>query len=387
MIERSGQQQTLKRLLSWNPVVAILGARQVGKTTLARAFVKRQARRATVFDLERAQDVARLEDAELALGSLRGIVVLDEIQRRPELFPALRVLADRPRTPARFLVLGSASPDLLRQSSESLAGRIAYHELPGLTLDEVGTKNFDRLWLRGGFPRSYTARSGKESRAWRGEFIRTFLERDIPQLGITIPAATLERFWAMLAHYHGQIWNASEFARSFAVSHHTTRRYLDALHATFMIRVLRPWAANIRKRQVKSPKVFIRDSGILHSLLDIGTKTELERHPKLGASWEGFILEAIMDRLGVSPEQCYFWATHMGAELDLLITHGGRLYGFEIKRTTSPRITPSMRSALADLDLAHLDVIHAGSETFPLARRVRALAAAHLLADLRLPRR
>jgi predicted AAA+ superfamily ATPase len=387
MIERSGQHRIIKRLLSWNPVVAILGARQVGKTTLVRAFVERQGRTATVFDLERAQDVARLQDPELALGDLRGIVVLDEIQRRPELFPALRVLADRPRTPARFLVLGSASPDLLRQSSESLAGRIAYHELPGLSLDEVGTKNFDRLWLRGGFPRSYTARSERESRVWRGGFIRTFLERDIPQLGLTIPAATLERFWAMLAHYHGQIWNASEFARSFAVSHHTTRRYLDLLHATFMIRVLRPWAANIRKRQVRSPKVYFRDSGILHSFLDVGTKTELERHPKLGASWEGFMLEAIINRLGVSPEQCYFWATHTGAELDLLITHGGRRYGFEIKRTTSPRITPSMRSAVTDLDLTRLDLVHAGSETFPLARGIRALAAARLLADLKLPRR
>ena len=386
MIARPGQQQSLKRLLSWNPVVAVLGARQVGKTTLAREFVKQQARTATVFDLERAQDRARLEDPELALGHLRGIVVLDEIQRRPELFPALRVLADRPRTPARFLVLGSASPDLLRQSSESLAGRIAYHELPGLSLDEVSIKNFNRLWIRGGFPRSYTARSGKESRAWRGDFIRTYLERDVPQLGIFIPAATLERFWAMLAHYHGQVWNASEFARSFAVSHHTTRRYLDALHATFMIRVLRPWAANIRKRQVRSPKVYIRDSGILHSFLDIGMQTELERHPKLGASWEGFVLEAIINRLGVSPQQCYFWATHTGAELDLLITRGGRHYGFEVKRTTSPRITPSMRSALVDLDLTRLDVVHAGTETFPLARRIRALAAAHLLTELKPPR-
>ncbi len=382
MIERPHQQQTLKRLLSWSPVVAVLGARQVGKTTLVRAFVERQSRRATIFDLESAQDLARLEDPELALQDLRGVVVLDEIQRRPELFPTLRVLADRPRKPARFLILGSASPNLLRQSSESLAGRIAYHELSGLTLDEVGSKNFNRLWLRGGFPRSYTARSNHESRAWRRNFIRTFLERDVPQLGITIPAGTLERFWAMLAHYHAQIWNASEFGRSFGVSHHVTRRYLDALQATFMVRVLRPWAANIRKRQVKSPKIYIRDSGLLHSFLEVASMNDLERHPKLGSSWEGFLLEAVIHQLGASAEQCYFWATHTGAELDLLVVHGRRHYGFEIKRTTSPRITPSMNSALEDLQLTRLDVVHAGSETFPLARKIRALSAAQLLTDL-----
>jgi predicted AAA+ superfamily ATPase len=383
MVARERQQLILKRLLARSPVVALLGARQVGKTTLARSFVERQDRPATFFDLERAQDLARLEDPELALRNLRGTVVLDEIQRRPELFPALRVLADRTRKPARFLVLGSASPDLLRQSSESLAGRISYHELAGFSLDEVGDKNFLRLWLRGGFPRSYTARSNAESRAWRRDFIRTFLERDIPQLGITIPAGSLERFWAMLAHYHGQVWNASEFARSFGVSHHVTRRYLDALQSTFMIRVLKPWKANIRKRQVKSPKVYIRDSGILHSFLDIASISDLERHPKIGASWEGFLVESVMQRLGAEPEQCYFWGTHTGAELDLLVVHGRRNYGFEMKRTTAPRITPSMRSALKDLQLKRLDVIHAGSETFPLGRNIRALSAERLLDDLK----
>ncbi|MFQ6024024.1 MAG: ATP-binding protein [Acidiferrobacterales bacterium] len=382
MIDRPRQQQTIKRLLTWSPVVAILGARQVGKTTLARAFVERQSRPTTIFDLERAQDLARLEDPELALRDLRGIVVLDEIQRRPELFPTLRVLTDRPRKPARFLVLGSASPDLLRQSSESLAGRIAYHELSGLTLDEVGIENFNRLWLRGGFPRSYTARSNEASRTWRRDFIRTFLERDVPQFGITIPAGTLERFWAMLAHYHGQVWNASEFGRSFGVSHHVTHRYLDALQATFMVRVLRPWAANIRKRQVKSPKIYIRDSGLLHSFLQVASMNDLERHPKLGASWEGFLLEAVIHQLGVSPEHCYFWGTHTGAELDLLVVHGRRRYGFEFKRTTAPRITPSMHSALEDLQLTRLDVVHAGSDTFPLAHHLRAVAAERLLVDL-----
>lgn len=385
MIDRHRHQKRLEKLLARNPVVAIIGARQVGKTTLARTLIKGLGKPATVFDLERGQDLARLEDPELALRDLRGIVVLDEIQRRPELFPTLRVLADRPRCSARFLVLGSASPDLLRQSSETLAGRIAYHELPGLSLGEVGSKNLDRLWLRGGFPRSYTPRSHGESVDWRRDFLQTFLERDIPQLGISIPARTLERFWAMLAHYHGNVWNASEFGRSFGVSHHVTRRYLDALEATFMVRVLQPWASNIGKRQVKSPKVYFRDSGILHRFLDIDTMRDLERHPKIGASWEGFLLEAIVHRLGARAGDCYFWATHTGAELDLMITSRGRRYGFEIKRTTSPRITPSMRSALDDLQLTRLDVVYAGTETFPLSKRIRAVAAVRLLADLRPP--
>ncbi len=382
MIPRLRQQNMLSRLLARSPVVALLGARQVGKTTLARSLVEGRGRPATFFDLERRQDLARLEDPELALGSLKGTVVLDEIQRRPDLFPALRVLADRPRRPARFLVLGSASPDLLRQSSESLAGRIAYHELSGLSLDEVGARNFGRLWLRGGFPRSYMARSIAESREWRRDFVRTFLERDIPQLGIAIQALTLERFWAMLAHYHGQVWNASEFARSFGVSHHVTRRYLDTLQATFMISVLKPWTANIRKRQVKSPKVYLRDSGILHSFLEVGSMRDLERHPKIGASWEGFLLEAVIQRLEARPEQCYFWATHTDAELDLLVVRGRDLYGFEFKRTTAPRVSPSMRSAINDLQLRRLDVVHAGTETFPLGRNIRAVAAGRILDDL-----
>lgn len=382
MIDRARQKKRLKQLLTRNPVVAILGARQVGKTTLALALIESLKRPATVFDLERGQDLARLEDPELALQDLRGIVVLDEIQRRPELFPALRVLADRRRTPARFLVLGSASPDLLRQTSESLAGRIAYHQLSGLTLDEVGIERLNRLWLRGGFPRSFTARSNSASSEWRRDFVQTFLERDMPQLGVSIPARTLERFWAMLAHYHGNVWNASEFGRSFGVSHHVMQRYLDALQATFMVRVLRPWTANIRKRQVKSPKVYFRDSGLLHTFLDVHSMTDLERHPKLGASWEGFLVEAIVHRLAAHPRDCYFWATHTGAELDLMVVLRGRRYGFEIKRTASPKITPSMRSALSDLELTRLDVVHAGSETFPLSRRVRAVAAKRILVDL-----
>jgi hypothetical protein len=383
VIDRRRQLATVKRLLARNPVVAILGARQVGKTTLARAHADRQKGGVTVFDLERPQDLARLADPELALADLKGLVILDEIQRQPELFPVLRTLVDRPRSPARFLVLGSASPDLLRQSSESLAGRIAYHTLSPLSLDEVGPAALERLWLRGGFPRSFTARSLRESAAWRQDFIRTFLERDIPQLGLGVPAATLRRFWTMLAHYHGQVWNASEFARAFGVSDHTVRRYLDVLTATFVVRVLQPWSENIGKRQVKSPKVYLADSGLLHSLLGLEALNDLEGHPKVGASWEGCGLGLVAERLGVEPDQCHFWATHAGAELDLLIARGRTRLGFEFKRTTAPRPTPSMRAALADLRLSRLDVIHAGDETFPLAPRIRAVAIGRILEDIR----
>jgi predicted AAA+ superfamily ATPase len=279
-------------------------------------------------------------------------------------------------------VLGSASPDLLRQSSESLAGRIAYFELPGLSLPEVGARNLDRLWLRGGFPRAYTARGDRASTQWRGDFVRTFVERDAPQLGIRIPASTLERFWAMLAHYHGQIWNASELGRAFGVSHHVVRRYLEALEATFLVRVLNPWSANLGKRQVKSPRIYIRDSGILHHFLDAATRRELERHPKLGASWEGFVVEELIRHLGVESQNVYFWRTHQGAEIDLIVRVGARLRGFEIKRTTAPTVTPSMRTAIRDLRLTRIDVIHAGTETFALAPKVTAVAAPRMLEDI-----
>jgi len=381
MIERISHRRRIERLLRANPVVAILGARQVGKTTLARQIAGARAR-VHFFDLERSSDLARLSDPELALAPLRGLVVLDEIQRRPDLFPVLRVLADRPRTPARFLVLGSASPDLLRQSSESLAGRIAYLTLPGLALGEVGMKHLDRLWLRGGFPRSYTARGDAASARWRSDFVRTFVERDAPQLGIHIPSLTLERFWAMLAHFHGQLWNASELGRSFGVSHHVVRRYLEALEATYLVRILRPWSANLGKRQVKSPRIYLRDSGILHHFLDTATRNELERHPKVGASWEGFILEELIRHLKIDERRCYFWRTHKGAEIDLVVQVGSRLRAFEIKRTTSPGVTPSMRGALLDLGLASIDVIHAGSETYPLAPKIRAVSAGRLLDDV-----
>ncbi len=362
-------------------MVALVGARQVGKTTLANELAA-QHPSAHLFDLESSADLARLADPLLALEPLQGLVVLYEVQRRPELFPTLRVLADRRPLPARFLVLGSASPDLLRQSSESLAGRIAYYELPGFSLLETGPAAMDELWLRGGFPASYTARSDEASMRWRRNFVRTFVERDMPQLGIAIPGATMERFWTMLAHYHAQIWNASELGRAFGVSHHAVRRYLDALEGTFMVRSLKPWSANLGKRQVKAPKVYVRDTGLLHRLLDIRGREDLDRHPKVGASWEGFVIENILQTLELDERQCYFWATHSGAEIDLIVERSGRLRGFEVKRTSAPAVTRSMRTAVADLGVDSLDVIHAGEHTFPLAERIRAVAAVRMLEDL-----
>ena len=383
LLPRPRHLARLERLLGERPVVALLGARQVGKTTLSRQVAQRSKVSTTFFDLEDPRDLALLREPTLALEALRGLVVLDEIQQRPDLFPILRVLADRPRTPARFLVLGSASPELLRQGSETLAGRIAFHELAGLDLQEVGARNLDRLWFRGGFPRSYLARSQRQSEDWRRDFVRTFLERDMPRLGIALPATTLERFWAMLAHYHGQIWNGSEFARSFGVSHPTVRKYLDILTGAFVVTELRPWAENIGKRVVKSPKVYISDSGILHTLLDIASPRHLLRHPKLGASWEGFMLRQVIRVLGARRDECFFWATHAGAELDLLVVSGPRRLGYEIKRTDVPAVTPSMRSAFETLRLQGLDVIHAGSKTFPLGKQMRAIAATDLVRALR----
>jgi predicted AAA+ superfamily ATPase len=382
MIDRSTDRSRVAWLLRHFPVVALLGPRQVGKTTMARAISGESVKSARWFDLEKGEDLARLADPLLALAPLRGLVVLDEIQRRPELFPALRVLSDRPRTPARFLVLGSASQDLLRQSSESLAGRVAYHTLGPFSLFDVGTGRWQQLWRRGGFPRAFLPRSEEVSRTWRRELIATFLERDIPQLGLRAPAATLERFWAMLAHYHGQTWNGSELGRAFGMSDTTVRGYLDILTSTFMVRTLPPWFENLAKRQVKAPKVYVADSGILHTLLGIGDADALERHPKVGASWEGFALEQVIRRLGARSGETHFWATHQGAELDLLVVRGERRFGFEFKRTTSPKVTPSMRTALADLSLHSLDVIHAGQQTFSLAPKIRAIAFSRLLGDL-----
>lgn len=382
VIERVSDRTRVLWLLRHFPVVALLGPRQVGKTTLARAIGLESNKTAHWFDLEKGEDVARLADPMLALAPLRGLVVLDEIQRRPELFPTLRVLSDRPRRPARFLVLGSASRDLLQQSSESLAGRVAYHTLAPFSLGDVGAERWAQLWRRGGFPRAFLPRSEEVSRTWRRELIRTFLERDIPQLGLRVPATTLERFWAMLAHYHGQTWNGSELGRAFGVSDTTVRSYLDILTSTFMVRTLPPWFENLSKRQVKAPKVYVADSGILHTLLGIGDAAALERHPKVGASWEGFALGQVIGHLGARRDEIHFWATHQGAELDLLVSRDGRRLGFEFKRTSSPKVTVSMRTALSDLSLDSLDVIHAGEQTFALAPKIRAVAFRRLLEDV-----
>ena len=383
MIRRPNHLARLRSLLSDNPVVAILGARQVGKTTLARNLQAAWKQPCHIFDLERQSDLARLADPELALEPLRGLVVLDEIHRMPGLFPLLRVLADRRPIRARFLVLGSASPELLRQGNETLAGRLALHSLDGFSLPEVGIRNHSKLWLRGGFPRSYLASSHSKSRDWREDFISTFLERDMPQLGIRVSAATLRRFWTMLAHYHGQVWNASEFARNFAVNHATVRHYVDILTSAFVMRQLQPWHANIKKRQVKSPKVYLADSGLLHALLGVTHRSDLDVHPKLGASWEGFVISQVASFLAVRSHECFFWATHTGAELDLLVVRGTRRWGFEVKRTAAPSITPSMRIALADLRLQRLIVVHAGRNSFDMAKKIRAVALTDLPEELK----
>jgi predicted AAA+ superfamily ATPase len=368
-------------LLGEFPVVTILGARQVGKTTLAHAVAEAYGV-SHRFDLEDPRDLQRLSDPMLALEPLDGLVVLDEVQRVPALFPALRVLADHRRKKARFLLLGSAAPGLTRGASESLAGRVAQHPMRGFDLSEVGMSARDELWSRGGFPPSFLAAADGSSLRWRRNFIRTHLERDLPALGIRIPSATIGRFWTMVAHYHGQVWNAAELARAFGTSEKTVRGYLDILVGTFMVRRLPPWYENVGKREVKAPKVYLTDSGLLHALLGIRGFDELLGHPKIGASWEGFAIEEVVRHLGADPEECFHWGLHSGAELDLLIVRGRRRYGFEMKRTDTPRLTPSMRSACEVLRLDRLDVIHAGANTFPLAEGVRAVSLARLFEDV-----
>ncbi len=381
MIPRPAHLDALARKLSDNPVVALLGARQVGKTTLALEFAATQER-VTRFDLEDPRDVARLNEPMLALEPLRGLVIVDEIQARPGLFPVLRVLADRNPLPARFLVLGSASPELLRQGSESLAGRIGYHELTGLDLAEVGGDRWRRLWLRGGFPRSWLAEDDARSEQWRRDFVRSLAERDLPGLGISLPPVLLQDFWTMLAHYHGQTWNGSELARAFGLAHTTVRRYLDRMTGAYLMRLLRPWRENVAKRIVKSPKTYIADSGLLHVLLDIADARDLARHPKVGASWEGFALEQVVRRIGARPEECYFWSVHGGPELDLLVVRGRRRRGYEFKRTDSPKVTSSMRAAGKILGLSGIDVVHVGDHTFPLADGIRAVSGRDILREI-----
>jgi predicted AAA+ superfamily ATPase len=373
MIARPEQLKTLRDRLRRSPVVLLLGPRQIGKSTLARMLARDWGGPAHFFDLEDPRDLRLLDDAMPALQRLRGLVVLDEVQLRPELFPVLRVLADRRPTHARFLVLGSAAPQLLRQGSESLAGRVLFHSLPGLALSEVGERKLDPLWIRGGFPRSFTARSDAESFEWRNAFVRTFLERDVPQLGVRVAAATLGRFWSMLAHVHGGTLNWSELGRSLGVADTTVRSYADLLQQTFMIRLLPPWHENISKRQVKAPKLFLRDSGILHTLLDLRDERAVRGHPRAGASWEGFCIEQLIEHLGADERECFFWATQQGAELDLLVVRGGRRLGFELKLSSAPALTPSMRISMADLSLDRLYVLHTGPHEWQLAKGIRAV--------------
>jgi predicted AAA+ superfamily ATPase len=361
MVQRPRFLERLRAAVSRSPVTALLGPRQCGKTTLAGMFAR--GRSATFYDLESQPDLRRLQNPELALAAERGLVVLDEIQARPELFGVLRVLADRPRSRSRFLVLGSASPDIVRGASESLAGRVEFVELAGFDLTEAGTGSWQRLWLRGGFPRSWLAKKAEDSRVWREGLIRTFLERDVPQLGITIPAAAMRRFWTMLAHYHGQTWNASEIAGSMGLSDKTVRSYLDILTGTFMVRQLQPWHENVGKRQVKAPKVFLRDSGLLHSLLDLADRHRLFAHPRVGASFEGFVIEEVLR--AVAPQQAFFWATYGGAELDLFFLRDGRRYGVEVKFSEAPSTTRSMRTAIEALSLDHLWVVYPGRHAYP----------------------
>ncbi len=376
MLPRPSRLAALEAALARSPVVAVLGPRQCGKTTLARQLVP--AASANYFDLEDPISLARLDQPLTALGELRGTVVIDEVQRRPELFPLLRVLADRADHPARFLILGSASPALLRQSSESLAGRLEIVELEGFSLAEVGMEQASSLWLRGGFPRSFLAGSDADSLIWRRDFIRILLESDLPQLGVRVPAVTLQRFWAMLAHFHGQLWNGTELGRSLGVNQTTCRRYLDLLAGVFMVRLLQPWHINSLKRQVKAPKIYFRDTGLLHQLLQIASHDALLQHPRLGASWEGFVIEQLL--ASWRPEGAWFWATHGGAELDLLVLQGGRRLGVEIKRADAPRLSASMRQALTDLELDELLVITPSERSYRLHERARVMPLAEALA-------
>ncbi len=377
MIKRSSYLTEIKSALSRSRIVALTGPRQCGKTTLARELVAEDS--VNYFDLEDPVSLARLDEPVTALEPLEGLVVIDEVQRRPALFPVLRVLVDRKAFRGRFLILGSASGNLLRQSSETLAGRMETLTLRGFDLGELGNPEPQKHWLRGGFPLSYLAASDADSMAWRKNLIQTLLERDFPQWGVRVPAAALWRFWTMLAHYHGQTWNAAEPARALGVSESTTRRYLDLLTDAFMIRQLQPWFANLRKRQVKSPKIYIRDSGLLHQLLGIGNERALLSHPKLGASWEGYVLEEILTL--IKPDEAYFWGTHQGAEIDLVMRKDGHLLGVECKRTDAPRLTPSLRIALEDLQLERIAVVYPGAKRFLIAPAIEAVPLRELWSD------
>ena len=369
MIQRQAWLNNIRTALVRSRIVTLIGPRQCGKTTLAREFLSEDS--VNYFDLEDPVSLSRLDEPMTALGSLKGLVVIDEVQRRPDLFPVLRVLVDRKSYEGRFLILGSASGELLRQSSETLAGRMETLTLSGFDLGELGYEYMAQHWLRGGFPLSYLAATDVDSMVWRKSFIQALLERDLPQWGVRSSSTALWRFWTMLAHYHGQTWNAAEPARAMGVSESTTRRYLDLLSDAFMVRQLQPWHANLRKRQVKSPKIYIRDSGLLHQLLGLGSERELMTHPKLGASWEGYVIEAVLN--SVRPDEAFFWATHQGAEIDLVLRTNGKLLGVECKRSDAPGMTPSIRIALEDLKLDAVAVIYPGRRRFTIAPGVEAV--------------
>lgn len=380
MLKRDFLRKTVQEAIAEAPVTVLLGARQVGKTTLARQIAGGWPGGAHVFDLETESGRAALSTPELVLSSLRGLVVVDEVQRMPHLFTVLRPLADREPQPAQFLLLGSASPTLIKGVSESLAGRVRFVPVPGLSIVETGLKTQGDLWLRGGFPRSFLATSEAASLRWRRDFITTQVERDIPQLGIHVPPETIRRFWTMLAHYHGQTWNGEELARSMGVSGKTGRHYLDILVGTYLVRVLPPWFENLGKRQVKSPKVYLRDSGLLHAFLNIGSMAALQAHPKYGASWEGFALEQILER--ACAFSAYFWSTRQGAELDLLLERDGRRIGVEFKCSDAPTITKSMHVALQDLKLDRLLVVYPGRESYPIHPKAAAMPLADALREI-----
>lgn len=376
-LQRTPELEILKKRVKDNPIVAILGPRQCGKTTLSKQFAALWPSDVTVFDLENPLDIRRLENPLLALGDLKGLIIIDEIQKSPELFSVLRVLSDSsPKT--RYLILGSASRDLIRQSSESLAGRISYLEIGGFSLRHIDSKKINKLWLRGSFPRSFLASTEIASYQWRQDFISTFLERDIPQLGLNIPAKSLARFWRMIAHYHGQIFNASEIGKSLEVSDHTAQRYLDILSGTFMIRQLRPWFYNTKKRIIKRPKLYFRDSGILHALLLLEDKEDVLTHPQMGSSWEGFALEEVIEILQLKEDEVFFWGVHATAELDMIFEKKGKLYGIEVKYTQAPSFTQSMRIASSELPLKHLWVVYPGKETYSLAHNATAVSLINL---------
>jgi predicted AAA+ superfamily ATPase len=377
MLDRSDAMARVSAALRRSQVVLVLGPRQSGKTTLARGFVKPES--PSYFDLESPADAARLSEPMTALTPLKGTVVIDEIQRRPELFPALRVLADRKPLPARFLVLGSAAPELLRQSSESLAGRVERVELGPFTLAECGFSRLDARWLRGGFPRSFLARSAADSVAWRQEFLSALIERDLPAYDSRLAPALLRRMWTMFAHHHGQTANFSQIAAGLGVATTTLRHHLDLLVGLFVARTLPPWFENVGKRQVRSPRIYFRDTGLLHALLGIDSMKSLLSNPRCGASWEGLVIEEILSR--TPHQEAYWWSTQQGAEIDLVLFHRGKRYGVEVKRADAPGITPSMRSARETLGLARISVVTPSAKSYDLSKEVRVIAVGDLVAD------